>query len=370
MSDMGADFIPLDTTPVDAGATVTTAIDLTGDGETKVRFGVSCALLQPGDSPPLFGLPNRTVGGEEILGIEMQQRHRSSTPPSTSRRSARLRGSARASNLLSRHSYNNQKQFKAKWGAKNAPELLIIDGAHANFSFWKDKVYQELAIAAEHKISRLAVRMFNKQTITTVVPNRYLRPPTLDGQLEFPGAIERLEPVPAVRQAYQEHTSARRDTARMVLWTDGSARKLHRGFAVAWRLSTATGWDRWEAAGYKAIGELLDSSGMEALAVIKALDKAHELILRFPGRFTAIAIYTDATFVLETAKRPAKSSLGRHLVKKANLLRQCAAEISLRWCPGHSKVPGNELADRIAGLAGSHVYKNMTEVVDLSDDDV
>jgi hypothetical protein len=33
------------------------------------------------------------------------------------------------------------------------------------------------------------------------------------------------------------------------------------------------------------------------------------------------------------------------------------------------QVPGNELADRIAGLASAHVYNNMAEVVDLSDDE-
>src|SRR5262245_32881261 len=88
--------------------------------------------------------------------------------------------------------------------------------------------------------------------------------------LELPGTVEILSPGLAVRQADEEHTAAKQEINRLVFWTDGSAGKMrNRGLAVAWRRSTEKGWGRWETVGYKAIGQLLDSSSTEVLAVIK-----------------------------------------------------------------------------------------------------
>ncbi|KAF2447583.1 hypothetical protein P171DRAFT_227832 [Karstenula rhodostoma CBS 690.94] len=210
------------------------------------------------------------------------------------------------------------------------------------------------------KLISAAVAMFDKRQIQTVVPNRYLRTGvpsknTHRQTLAFPGTVEVLlaTPMTAVENAYKEHTADKLDTSRLVLWTDGSAAGSHysertRGFAVTWRRSTATGWGRWEAIGFQAQGELPDSSSMETLATV--------------------AIYTDSTSAIHIAQNP-NHPLGLHIIRKARILTNFGPTLSLHWCPAHSDVPGNELADKIAGMARSHVYGGNAEFVDLSDDD-
>jgi hypothetical protein len=109
---------------------------------------------------------------------------------------------------------------------------------------------------------------------------------------------------------------------------------------------------------------------VEELAVIRALEKARELIVKFPGQFKHIHIYTDSHQALRTAEN-CSSPIGRYMLDKASAIhsRQANVKLSLHWCPGHSKVPGNVLADRIAGLACGFDYKDMQEIVDLSDDE-
>lgn len=303
--------VSIRTRKTSAGTTVETAIDLTIDDENQ-------------EAP----VPDLRPPGLQCLH---------SRPLSLKS----LRPATRSSTLLSRHSYNARVQFKSKRKLRHlSPDLQVISGGHRNFSFWKDKYYADLKVAAEHQLAVLSIRHFEKRSITTVVPDRYLRlarAPKNGGLPQFPGVIEILPPVRAVKQAYEEHTPARQDTTRLVLWTDGSASHRHRGFAVVWRLSTATGWGDWEAVGYKAIGEVLEASGMEGLAVIKALDKARELALTFSAQFKVVAVYTDATSALSSAK-DARCSLGQHMAKKAHRLRQLGTEISLHWCPGHSRV--------------------------------
>jgi ribonuclease HI len=76
---------------------------------------------------------------------------------------------------------------------------------------------------------------------------------------------------------------------------------------------------------------------MESLAVIKALDKASELMRQSPSRFKSVAIYTDSQTALHYAK-VAKTPIGHHILKKARRVHQLGAQISLHWCPGHSRV--------------------------------
>jgi len=308
--------LPFRTTPVVEGGSAATAIDLTSDDEKEVLVQQSYLASLHND------LPATTIG-------------------SRSTRSKRLQNLASLPALdLSTRGRPVMKRRKAK---SSGPDLQIVV-RHRDLDFWKDKYFQELGIASELQLASNAAQYFEKSTITTVVPNRYLKVPvtTKKGRKmsAFPGTVEILTAGNAVKQAYAEHTDGQQDVTRLVLWTDGSAgcrKNLNRGFAVAWRRTASTGWGRWECAGYKAIGELLDASGMESLAVVKALDKACELLRQSPGQFKSVAIYTDSQTALKCAELT-KTSIGHHMLKKARLVRQRGAQLSLHWCPGHSKV--------------------------------
>jgi ribonuclease HI len=308
--------LPFHTSTAVAGGSAATAIDLTSD-DAKAEVLVPQSYL-----PSLHNAHPVVVGSRSMRSTTLQS--------STSLPALSLPTSGRSVT----------RRRKAK---SSGPELKEIK-SHHGLTFWKNKYFQELGIASELQLVSNAAQYFEKGTITTVVPNRYLNLPvtTKNGRRDsvFPGNVEVLGAGRAVRQAYTEHTPARLDVARLVLWTDGSAgcrRNLNRGFAVAWRRTAATGWGRWECAGYKAIGELLDATGMESLAVIKALDKACELLRQSPGQFKSVAIYTDSQAALKCAELT-KTSIGRHMLKKARLIRQRGALLSLHWCPGHSKV--------------------------------
>ena len=82
---------------------------------------------------------------------------------------------------------------------------------------------------------------------------------------------------------------------------------------------------------------MLNSDGMETLAVMKAVVKALELVRQTPGRVKAVAVYTDSTSTLAGIRTP-RTPLGRLIIEKARVLTQLGPEISLHWCPGHSKV--------------------------------
>ncbi|KAL1607713.1 hypothetical protein SLS60_002649 [Paraconiothyrium brasiliense] len=151
-----------------------------------------------------------------------------------------------------------------KKGKELDQDLLMLTTGHKKLTFWKQQAAKELKIGPEMKLISASVALFDRKSIRTVLPNRYLRMSTSSKKnhlrtIAFPGSVEMLldSPITAVRNAYNEHTSDKLDTARLVLWTDGSAGGgmygQSRGFAVTWRRSTATGWGRWEAAGYQGM---------------------------------------------------------------------------------------------------------------------
>lgn len=78
---------------------------------------------------------------------------------------------------------------------------------------------------------------------------------------------------------------------------------------------------------------------MEVLAVMKAIDKACELVREMSGQLKAVAIYTDSTGAIHTAQNP-KHPLGQHIIRKAHILTKSGPTLSLHWCPSHSNVCG------------------------------
>lgn len=195
----------------------------------------------------------------------------------------------------------------------------------------------------------------NLAKITTVVPNRYLRAVKGNlskkdqrgaGIIKFPGSIEILPAMDAMRKAYEEHTPVNRETqlpSRLVLWTDGAHRagnKGHAGFAVVYRQALRTEWSPWTMHGFKSIGQNAGCWEMECLAVIKAIDIACEMIRHGSRPVKVVTIYTDATQTLDLLRTqtPTRMPIIQILIKKTKALRAMGAELSLHWCPGHSRV--------------------------------
>lgn len=172
---------------------------------------------------------------------------------------ARLRTERRQNRWTRKQEAERRSAGLSKTSTSTGPDVEIIKGGHAKFSFWKEKAAKDLDIAPQMQLVSAAVAMFDRKQIQTVVPDRYLRtsgfPRQRRSTFAFPGTVETLlqAPVTAVENAYREHTAEKLDVSRIVFWTDGSGQKRSRGFAVTWRRSTALGWGRWEAIGFQGM---------------------------------------------------------------------------------------------------------------------
>lgn len=223
---------------------------------------------------------------------------------------------------------------------RNSPGLEVLT-AHRQLDFWKNKLFNQLNIKSALDLAMASATAFDKNKITTVVPNRYLFPPTLPSA-EFPGVLKIDSAMKAIERAYRENMAENLDTHRLVLWTDGSGSLGGRqGLAVAWRHSETGQWGPWKAEGYKAIGGIaVTSDAMEYLAVIKAFDLACSMVEKDSKPFKTVVIYTDATSVIESLRHRAPTkALALHIVKRAmKLIELGIVDLSIHWVPGHSKV--------------------------------
>lgn len=85
----------------------------------------------------------------------------------------------------------------------------------------------------------------------------------------------------------------------------------------------------------------------EALGALRGLQTALEL---YPGE--PVTLYADNTGAIWSAQKDASTTsqgvfIAIHGLMKANY-------ITLKWCPGHAGVEGNEMADGLAKLAATY----------------
>ncbi|KAF2019039.1 RnaseH-domain-containing protein [Aaosphaeria arxii CBS 175.79] len=248
-----------------------------------------------------------------------------------------------------------------------APELKT----HHQLGPLKDKIFNELGLSIE-RVLAMDTRPELKQMS---VPNRYLdnasRLRAGEENYIFPGDIEISGPLTAIRAAYGEHIASARDASRIVIWADGSSSPAGAGVGVAYRLTSLKNdrWTNWNSLGLQVKGNDIGSLEAEFLAVMKAIDTARDLFSREPGRYKATTIYTDSQSVLDHCNRRAEKPPVSAIFRKAMSLKQLGSDIKLRWCPGHSKVPGNELADKAAQRAASQLFRQDEEFIVLTDDE-
>ncbi|KAF2656508.1 hypothetical protein K491DRAFT_677969 [Lophiostoma macrostomum CBS 122681] len=278
-------------------------------------------------------------------------------------------------------------------------ELEVLVG-HRELGEWKIAYFKQYHMERElHLVQQFPL---DSAIIRTIVPDRYLRVagarPLLSKQTVaqrakpqrkqanepgFPGIIEINNGITAIKKAYKEHSLQHcRDVGRLALFTDGSSRGRNRnGSAVVFRRPEPgfTGWSPWQAYGFKAIGQEIGAHESECLAIIKAMDIARDLAMDNPGWPNSLYIYTDAQGILQKlyktqrrgkrARDALSDPLMQFMVKKGKAICALVPTVVLVWCPSHSNVPGNELADRVAALAAKHTYENENEYIDLSSDE-
>jgi hypothetical protein len=240
---------------------------------------------------------------------------------------------------------------KDKKKKKKAPEVEVIT-SHRHMQRFKNILYKKLGIDEEFLHAMKTPVETTK--IKTVVPDRYLRVPTLSQRNKvlmkstgamhsrglrvphFPGTIEVFPAMKAVEQAYREHLREKHDPSRLVLWTDGSPST----FAVVYRYALLGPeiWSPWKAFGFKSKGRKVMSGDMEDIAVIKAIAIAIEQARKFPGRFKSVSIYTDSQSTILSIRNKSGKPPAMYAIKKAKALKALGIEVALHWVPGHSKV--------------------------------
>lgn len=227
---------------------------------------------------------------------------------------------------------------------------MCILGSHHKLTFWKNIHFNDLNIRPEYEF---ALRTPPEQVIySTIIPNRYFRAAGFrkgerfksaeEHGKEVHGRINILEAIPAVKQAYQEHTAESRHPSKLVLWTDGSGGRntAGRGSAVVYRHANldGPGWTPWKAFGFKLFDKSLNPEDMESIAVIKAIDIASAKVREDPQRWKSISIYSDSKGLLEHLESKCKKPLVYYIHKKAKALISLGIDLTMHWCPGHSKV--------------------------------
>ena len=138
---------------------------------------------------------------------------------------------------------------------------------------------------------------------------------------------------------------AKKDRADLILWCDGS--KLNQGgtgAAVVWKLD-----NRWLMQKV-TLGKNKEIFDAEMWGISEAVKVAEQRCLKSP-QLSVISIFCDSQHAINRLKVmdcKAGQALKAQIYRKVKQLIQQGHEISLRWVPSHSKVEGNEMADKAA----------------------
>ena len=247
--------------------------------------------------------------------------------------------------MVVQHAHEVTHKVKLPSIRKKSEDLEVqIIKSHRDLKVFKKKLYLALGVKPEYQLA-LSTKA---SAIKTIVPNRYLRAAetvanrqrrSTPGTVPFPGVIEILPPLDALKKAYREHLLLSPYIKRLVLWSDGSGIG-NGGTAVVYRdsLPQMMGWSRWYAFGFKIKGQHVDVFQMECIGVLKAIDMATVKVKAEPNRYQSISIYTDAQGVLRGLQDKPTTPLLQYVIKKAKALQALGPQLTLHWSPGHSKV--------------------------------
>ncbi|KAF3491428.1 uncharacterized protein GIQ15_00945 [Arthroderma uncinatum] len=158
----------------------------------------------------------------------------------------------------------------------------------------------------------------------------------------FVGTVSILEDrLDAALFALDELKIRRKDPTRTALWTDASLVKRKAGIAVVTKINPAL---------------IYDSKWFTQVHNVKSVELAAEY---FPPR--KVIIFSDCQWALYKVKYPKLvivdcnpdlfrlwNAIAEDIARRSALLKSAGIDLHLHWVPGHSMVPGNYLADRLA----------------------
>lgn len=124
--------------------------------------------------------------------------------------------------------------------------------------------------------------------------------------------------------------------------------------------------------GDKRLGEWIEQSvplgaGTNNIAELKAIQLALELILKrttaVPTGKTRVCILSDSDYAIGMLTRNWVAKENVELVagikKDVEAVKSRGIELEIKYAPGHSKVPGNERADKLASAAAREAKRFM-----------
>ena len=229
---------------------------------------------------------------------------------------------------------------------------------------WQATPQLQARVQHELDAARIAVRLAR----THIVPFRGIPYGPIAGARDcgaksmsvslFPGNVYIQEPVAAVSFALDEYETCRVDAAnRLTFWVDASVRKGNDGsvgLAVVHKGSRDA--KDWITKGY-IFHKFLPSDQAECLAIAQALHDALDMVDGRPTLGSAVVVYSDSHSALmnilnfDIEDRKFGYAIIEIVMMKARELRHRGVRVFLHWVPSHQHVPGNELADWVAGLA-------------------
>ncbi len=220
-------------------------------------------------------------------------------------------------------------------------------------SFQRIHVAEEEDVGTEDDGTRHAPLVSNKYTFSTENPSDCG---------SFAGEIFIQDHLAAITQALSEHRRdgpRRKEPGRHSFHADASVSQKHdlTGIGVTFKTHRQDWASSWTAKGYQ-ICKTLDQNDAEMWAVWQAMDLVLEKTYNDRGYTVKLdpcslaVIYSDSTTALHRIRRCAQGDgVALRIVNQARALQELGVNVQLHWVPGHMKIPGNELADRMAKQA-------------------
>jgi len=166
-----------------------------------------------------------------------------------------------------------------------------------------------------------------------------------------------------MRQALSEHAkdgTRRKEPGRHSFHVDAAVSREHglTGIAVVHKTHRQDWASLWTAKGYRIHGAL-DQMDAEAWAIWQALEITLEKVqtdracVEPRDPCSVAVIYSDCATALRRIGNDKSSSgvVAQNIITQSIRLKRLGVEVQLHWVPGHSKIPGNELADLVAKKA-------------------